>query len=225
MTSGRVVAGVRSPAAGLASTTWNRMPLAWTSRCRHGPSMRVIEGSGGLELGDGGRGGTLDLRSGPVVAAEHRAGLLDGFDGLLGAADFAHLAPAEQAEYPGAQQHADKNDQERHPPPDPGVQQFCHEEEEEEGGVQQDHTGKDEENTAGHALLDVPGDLRAGQFDFGADQGRDLGGGVPDQLTDRRISGKCMRIDQRYRCHCRGHALGMHVAVTIAHGTRSSPVG
>ena len=30
-----------------ASTTWNRIPLACTSRWRHGPSMRTTDGSGG----------------------------------------------------------------------------------------------------------------------------------------------------------------------------------
>src|SRR6202000_391612 len=51
ITSGREVAGfatrsVTSAPAGSASTTWNRMPLACTPKWRHGPSIRVIDGSG-----------------------------------------------------------------------------------------------------------------------------------------------------------------------------------
>ena len=35
-----------APARRLASTTWKRIPLACMSRCRHGPPMRTIDGSG-----------------------------------------------------------------------------------------------------------------------------------------------------------------------------------
>jgi hypothetical protein len=48
ITNGCAVEGVpATPLAGIASTTWNRMPLACTSRCRQGPSIRVTDGSGG----------------------------------------------------------------------------------------------------------------------------------------------------------------------------------
>src|SRR6478672_10077230 len=161
MTSGRVVAGVRSPAGGLASTTWKRMPLAWMSRCRHGPTMRVTDGSGladsrgvtrtspprrvGLEwCAGGGCGGGGDPGVAPVVPGERRAGFLDRLDGLLWTADPAHLSPAQQAQYRGAQQHADEHDEERRPSPDPAVELFCEEEEKEERRVQQYHPGEDE---------------------------------------------------------------------------------
>ena len=36
---------------GPASTAWKRMPFACTSRCRHGPSMRAVDGSGAVTGG------------------------------------------------------------------------------------------------------------------------------------------------------------------------------
>ena len=48
ITSGCAVEGVAATrSAGVASTTWNRMPLACTSKWRHGPSIWVTDGSGG----------------------------------------------------------------------------------------------------------------------------------------------------------------------------------
>ena len=73
---------------------------------------------------------------------------------------------------------------------------------------------QDEEDAAGHPLLDVAGDLRAGQLHLCAHQRRHLSGRVLDQFADRRVGGQGMRVDQRNRSHGRGYA----VALTIAHG-------
>ena len=100
--------GARPWPAGSASTTWNRMPLACTSRWRHGPSMRVTDGSGaaiyqpegsvGLAAsGWRASGASRSARGrGLVVAGRERgAGLLDRFDGLPRSPDPAHLQETE----------------------------------------------------------------------------------------------------------------------------------
>ena len=187
------------------------MPLACTSRWRHGPSIRVTDGSGGAIYQPEGSAGVAALRRmqrrcrGLVVTrCQRRPRLLDRFDGLLRAADAPDLEVAEQRQRDGDHHHDPEHDQEGRPSPDPGVEQFGEEEEEKERRVEQHHQRQDEEDAAGQALLDVAGDLGAGQFDLGAHQRRHLRGRVLDQLADRRIGGQRVRVDQRNRGHRAG---------------------
>ena len=158
--------------------------------------MRTTDGSGGAitSLTDRGRlrraaspfGDVSALSlSCPGVSASRS--FLHRLDGLLWPADAAHLEIAEQRQHRGGEHHDAEHDQEGHPPPQPGVEQFGEEEEEKERGVEQHHQRQDEEDAAGEALLDVAGDLGVGQFDLGPHQRRHLRRRVFDEVTDRRV--------------------------------------
>lgn len=142
------------------------------------------------------------------------ARLFDRRNGLPRSPDAPDFQETQEGQHGGDHDHYGEHEQESHPAPDPGIEQFGDEKEEKEGGVEPDHQRGDEENTAGQSLLDVPGDLGAGQLDLGSDQRRHLRCRVFDQVTDRRLSRSGVRVGQRNRGQRAGHTV---LAIDLAH--------
>ena len=175
------------------SATCNRMPLADTSRCVHGPGMRTVDGSGACDTAMLlGIAGPQRVDRVATAMPQRGGGVLDRLDGLLWRPDPLEPLEADPGQRGRAEQHQHEDHQEAEPQLGPRPERLVDAQRrsgQRERQRQQHQRQRDQEHhTAGEALLDLAGDLDSGQLDLGAQQGRQMRGRVLHQRTDRLLT-------------------------------------